>query len=117
MYKPIKDRWFDGPDVVSQREPISDQDVVWRALMRNAMSPSQDDPIWKLLDEKFWTFGRDGHEWKPGVEIKLPKGILVHHANWCSGVPRKHEMLGLVKRLHDGGLAAIPPAHMIERAP
>lgn len=48
------------------------------------------DIKYKLLSDKFFTYGQTGGEpiWN-GHDFELPEGVLVFHANWTVGVSKK----------------------------
>lgn len=53
---------------------------------------------WCYLPLPFFSPGISlNREWKPGMTIRLPRNILMHHANWARGVERKIEQLRLVR--------------------
>ena len=63
-----------------------DQDATNRCL-------ESDRAPWIRLPERYWTFGRNGQHWEPGVPASPPLGMLVHHANWTKGVENKDKLL------------------------
>lgn len=68
---------------------------------------------WDLLPERYWTFGQVGHEWKMGEAVSPPRDLLVHHANWTRGVPRKLALLQAVSNAH----RSIPTTALAVAAP
>ncbi len=48
-------------------------------------------PTWK-----YWTAGLSGREWFPGDRLRVPDGLLMHHANWTAGADRKLVQLDAV---------------------
>lgn len=51
-----------------------------------------------LLPDTFFTPGRyTAQVWTPGMDIELPKSVIVHHANWTVGVKNKIAQLEFVK--------------------
>jgi len=64
----------------------NDQHVVNR--LRSAIK-------YKLIGKRFWS---PRHNWRPGAALNIPDDILMHHANWTSGVQNKMRMLEKVRR-------------------
>lgn len=56
---------------------------------------------WRILPERYWTFGRNDKHWTPGMPVNPPADLLVHHANWTVGVDNKLKLLDEVKRFDD----------------
>jgi len=56
-----------------------------------------------FLPESFWspgiTHGQNNWLWGPGKELKVPKNILLHHANWTKGIENKIKQLEYVKKI------------------
>jgi len=48
----------------------------------------------RVLDKRFWANRRP---WVPGLPLKIPHVILMHHANWTFGVQNKARMLSKVR--------------------
>ena len=52
---------------------------------------------WKMLSHRFFTIAMvTGNRWY-GQDVEIPKDILVHHANWTTGVDNKIKLLEFVK--------------------
>ena len=66
-----------------------DQDAVNRMLEADSMFRK----AWIRLPERYWTFGRTGQHWTPGMPVDPPTDLLVHHANWTSGIANKLALL------------------------
>jgi hypothetical protein len=43
-----------------------------------------------------------GAVWRPGVPLRLPRGIVLHHANWTQGCAHKQAQLAYVRRMVSG---------------
>lgn len=55
---------------------------------------------WRYLPIEFFTTGmKRGTDWEPGQDLKIPKGIVMHHANFCVGVEAKVQQLREVRRV------------------
>lgn len=50
----------------------------------------------KFLSDKFFTVGKICGVWN-GLDFKIPYDILMHHANWTSGIENKIKLLNIVK--------------------
>jgi hypothetical protein len=55
---------------------------------------------WRYLPIEFFTTGmKRGTDWQPGQDLRIPKGIVMHHANFCVGAEAKIQQLKEVRRL------------------
>ncbi len=55
---------------------------------------------WDYLPDVFMSGGTlTGRPWSPGMPLSVPKGIILHHANWTRGMENKIAQLTLVRRL------------------
>jgi hypothetical protein len=54
-----------------------------------------------ILPERYWTFGRNNMHWMPGEGVNPPADLLVHHANWTTGVDNKLSLLEAVWRVRN----------------
>lgn len=55
---------------------------------------------WDYLPITFFSGGTlTGKYWQPGKKIKIPKNIILHHANWTQGVKNKIAQLKFVRNL------------------
>ena len=53
---------------------------------------------WGYLPDTFFCGGTfTAREWKPGKPLCIPKGIVLHHANWTIGIPNKIAQLHYVR--------------------
>ena len=58
---------------------------------------------WRYLPIEFFTTGlKRGTDWIPGQDLKIPNGIVMHHANFCIGVDAKTRQLDEVQRAVSG---------------
>ena len=74
---------------------LDDQEPLNRAL-------TSDNKIKKsLLPYKFFNPALDigPNKWLPGTILKLPKDIILHHANWTIGIENKIKQLDYLKSL------------------
>jgi hypothetical protein len=63
-------------------------------------------PTWNgrygLLPAQFFTFGSFYQHWdETKTDFSLPKGIVMHHANWVKGIENKLKLLTLVREIYD----------------
>lgn len=63
-------------------------------------------PIWNgkygLLPNQFFTFGSFYQHWdETKTNFPLPKGMVMHHANWVKGIENKLKLLTLVREIYD----------------
>ena len=55
---------------------------------------------WAYLPIEFFGGGTlTGKHWLPGMSLEVPANIVLHHANWTTGVPNKIAQLKFVKRI------------------
>ena len=53
---------------------------------------------WRYLPQVFFLKGLNARgNWEPGEQLRLPKGIVMHHANFCVGVDAKIQQLRAVR--------------------
>lgn len=53
---------------------------------------------WTYLPVEFFGGGTlTGRQWEPGASLKVPKNIVLHHANWTVGLENKIAQLELVR--------------------
>lgn len=73
---------FDGNDQLSLNHILS--------TYKNPNPPGFRDIKYKLLSERFYTYGQSGDDirWE-GQDFKLPEGLITFHANWTVGVDKK----------------------------
>lgn len=92
--------WQDVKKEMEKDKECSDQISLNRCLRRAAHKDVQ----WDYLPDTFFGAGTlTGRHWKPGMELSLPHGILMHHANWTpGGVPWKIKQLEYVREAVDG---------------
>lgn len=54
---------------------------------------------WTYFSVNFFGGGTlTGQHWKPGMPLEIPKNILLHHANWTTGIENKIAQLEWVRR-------------------
>jgi hypothetical protein len=73
---------FDGNDQLSLNNILS--------TYKNPNPPGFGDVKYKLLSERFYTYGQSGDDirWE-GQSFNLPSDLITFHANWTVGVDRK----------------------------
>ena len=86
-----------------------DQDATNELLRRQGAGA----PRWRMLPARYWTFGRSGRHWEPGIVVTPPPDMLVHHANWTRGIDNKILLLEAVANAS----RPKPLPHAIERSP
>jgi hypothetical protein len=53
---------------------------------------------WSHLPFSFYSVGPDrARQWRPGIDLCIPKDIVMHHANWTVGLEQKIAQLRHVK--------------------
>ncbi|MFA5410245.1 MAG: putative nucleotide-diphospho-sugar transferase [Candidatus Omnitrophota bacterium] len=58
---------------------------------------------WRYLPSFFFGGGMlSGRRWEPGMRLKIPKNIAMHHANWTFGIENKITQLNLVRNICTG---------------
>lgn len=76
-----------------QKTGDHDQNALNYLLKENRLGIS-----WRLLPDEYFGGGTyTGKNWNPGKELKIPKNIKVHHANWTMGVENKIAQLMYVR--------------------
>lgn len=61
--------------------------------------PNEFGVQWRYLPIEFFTTGaKRGTDWEPGQDLKVPKRIVMHHANFCVGVEAKIQQLKEVRQ-------------------
>jgi hypothetical protein len=81
--------------VGSVRKVMTDQELMDQDAFHHVMRERKMHPA--LLPERYWTVGRMGQRWLPGMTVRPPKNLLMHHANWTVGVENKLRLLAAVK--------------------
>jgi len=91
--------WQDVKKTMQKSKLHSDQKSLNRCIKRH----SQKNPynvVWSYLPSTFFGGGTlTGREWYPGIHLKVPHGILMHHANWTKGVKNKIAQLVYVRKV------------------
>lgn len=71
-----------------------DQNALNHLLKENKLGIS-----WRLLPDEYFGGGTlTGRNWNPGRELKVPKNIKLHHANWTMGIENKIAQLIYVRK-------------------
>jgi hypothetical protein len=84
IIKTYGDQSVDGPG--GDQEAIQTSLKIHNSTVRRAFLPPQ-----------FFTFGMFYDHWKGQASFPLPKGIVMHHANWVIGVDNKIKLLQAVR--------------------
>ena len=83
-------------NILKSPSMTDDQDII------NEIIGDYDVKYKKLPKNKFWSAWQsigDMKKWVPGIPLNVPRGILVHHANWTVGIKNKILMMNEVRRL------------------
>lgn len=86
FFENVKKRCLKNPDIVDQRAinmMIGSSGLKWGFLPGVFFCPGQTKDF--------------GGIWKPGVNLDVPKDILMHHANWTIGIDNKVKQLEFIK--------------------
>jgi len=51
---------------------------------------------WRVLPERYWTYGRNDKHWEPGMPVNPPSDLLMHHASWTLRIENKLALLDAV---------------------
>jgi len=92
---------------------FSQEQVLANYLLQNISRYPSISVKWQFLPKSYWTYGwvaasldpntggcRGG--WKPGaLDFDIPEDIIIHHANWTSGIENKIDLLDIVKDKYD----------------
>lgn len=96
--------WLAVADYMHKHSDISDQASVWNIYKIYKKSQILHVKC-GLLPNTFFCAGTfRGCLWNPEETLEIPKGIIIHHANYTHGVPNKIAQLKLVKNMVDRGL-------------
>ena len=81
------------------------KNIKWGYLPREFFSAGYGGELnlWKQLLNLFYcnVLRRYSHlRWKPGLSLKIPKNIVMHHANFTTGVANKISQLEYVRSLY-----------------
>lgn len=87
LWTEIKKRMIDDPRK-------NDQDYLNDIIQAKGYSKIK----WAPLPIEFFAAGAlEACEWKPGIDLKLPSKVLLHHATWTTGISNKIAQLGYVR--------------------
>jgi hypothetical protein len=91
--------WQDVKQLMQKNKLNSDQNSLNRCIKRH----SKKNPynlVWDYLPNTFFGGGTlTGCEWIPGKRLSIPKGIMMHHANWTKGIKNKIAQLVYVRNV------------------
>ena len=88
---------------------FSQEQVLANYLLQNSAQFPSIDVNWSFLSNDYWTYGHVAAQadprtgfcrggWKPdSLDFDIPKSIILHHANWTSGVENKLKLLDIVR--------------------
>ena len=88
---------------------FSQEQVLANHLLQNASLYPSIAVKWQFLPNSYWTYGHVAASlnpntggcrgaWTPeALDFKVPKDIIIHHANWTQGIDNKIKLLELVK--------------------
>jgi hypothetical protein len=102
-------RFWQGARDLMRERGYMDQDALHHRLAVDTVKRESDggNITWVVLPERYWTFGRDDKHWTPGMQVNPPADLLMHHANWTTGVENKLRLLEEVRLEHGRREAAI----------
>jgi hypothetical protein len=80
---------------INKHPDICDQWALFHILVTKQF------PIkWKLLPDRYFGGGSlTGTHWQPGKTLPVPDDIVMHHANWCTGIDEKMKQLEYVRSI------------------
>lgn len=94
--------WQDVKKTMQLSESYSDQNSFNKCIKKRSKKNPY-DIAWDYLPETFFGGGTltayKGYLWKPGMDLPIPDGIVMHHANWTNGVKHKIAQLKYVRKL------------------
>ncbi len=93
--------WTDVKQLMEENSEYSDQITFNKCIKRNSKKNPYDIK-WAYLPDIFFgagtLIGHTGYSWSPGKTLPIPKGIVMHHANWTKGIKNKIAQLEYVKK-------------------
>ena len=90
--------WKDVKKRMQQKKLQSDQ-ISFNQCIKSKRSKNPYGIKWDYLPDIFFGGGTlTGRLWFPGQTLRIPKGIVLHHANWTRGIKNKIAQLEYVKR-------------------
>jgi hypothetical protein len=90
--------WQDVKDTMQKNKLNSDQNSLNRCIKRHGKKNPY-NVVWGYLPNTFFGGGTlTGHEWSPGMHLRVPQGIMMHHANWTKGIKNKIAQLSYVRK-------------------
>lgn len=89
--------WKDVKIKMEEDDSNSDQNSLNYCIKRSAKKNAY-HLAWDYLPDTFFGGGTlTGCEWSPGKTLPIPKGIMMHHANWTKGIKNKIAQLTYVR--------------------
>lgn len=89
--------WQDVKKVMQKKKLNSDQ-ISFNQCIKKKSKKNPYGIAWDYLPTTFFGGGTlTGYEWKPGDKLPVPRGIMMHHANWTKGVKNKIAQLMYVR--------------------
>jgi hypothetical protein len=89
--------WQDVKKVMQKKKLNSDQ-ISFNQCIKKKSKKNPYGIAWDYLPTTFFGGGTlTGYEWKLGDKLRVPHGIMMHHANWTKGVKNKIAQLVYVR--------------------
>ena len=92
--------WQDVKKTMQKNKSNSDQ-ISFNQCIKKKSKKNPYGLVWDYLPDTFFGAGTlaayPGYLWKPGRELDIPDGIMIHHANWTRGVKNKIAQLKYVR--------------------
>jgi hypothetical protein len=93
--------WKDVKKHMQDHKQDSDQ-ISFNKCIKRKSKTNPYGVAWAYLPDIFFGAGTliayPGYLWKPGMELPIPDGILMHHANWTRGIKNKIAQLEYVQQ-------------------
>lgn len=92
---------------------FSQEQVLANHLLQNLSQYPSINVNWSFLPLEYWTYGQIAPtadtrtnscrgSWTPdALDFDIPKDIVIHHANWTSGIENKLKLLDIVRKKYD----------------
>ncbi|HXW86542.1 MAG TPA: putative nucleotide-diphospho-sugar transferase [Candidatus Bathyarchaeia archaeon] len=95
--------WCDVRQYMEECTQVSDQLSFIRCLLGCNPYHGTRNPYtirWDYLPDMFFSAGTlEAKQWKPGQKLRTPHKIVLHHANWTTGIDNKIAQLTYVEKL------------------
>jgi Nucleotide-diphospho-sugar transferase len=91
--------WQDVKTIMQKNKLNSDQKSLNQCIKRHSKKNPY-NVAWAYLPKTFFGGGTlTGFEWVPGMNLPIPNGIMMHHANWTKGIKNKIAQLIYVRNV------------------